>query len=263
MTTRTTSKEPTIELLRGPITYQSAIQNDQNIIHEATYVASNTALDAQLWKARDAIAAITKQHLNLGHADVCVVAPTCRWLRGSFNVCIPIEVQSRSLSRKLMFRCAMPYKLAEADYPGTVDEKVSCEVGTYAWMQEKCNDVRIPFLYGFGFSDHRHVRKLGSPSCASVAGMLTRKIGSSRTTHIAPGIPALRAGSAAFFTASSGLQRLSLVIPASQPPTVCPPRICSLNMSAPTVLAKCFPKPSRSREGTRLGGRIYFEVLLD
>ena len=61
MSTPTTSKEPTIQLLRGPITYQLAIKNDQNIIiHEATYLASNTAHDAQLWKARDTVAAITK-----------------------------------------------------------------------------------------------------------------------------------------------------------------------------------------------------------
>lgn len=146
MTTRATSKEPTIELLRGPITYQSAIANDQIIIHEATYVASNAALDAQLWKARDAIAAITKQHLGLGRDHVCVVAPTCQWLRGSFNVCIPVELQSGSLSRKLMFRCAMPYKLAEAHYPATVDEKVACEVGTYAWMQEEFHHIRPRFL---------------------------------------------------------------------------------------------------------------------
>jgi hypothetical protein len=66
MSAPTTSKKPTIELLCGPITYQSAIKNDQNIIiYEATYVASNMAHDAQLWKARDAIAAITKQHLSV------------------------------------------------------------------------------------------------------------------------------------------------------------------------------------------------------
>jgi hypothetical protein len=55
-------------------------------------------------------------------------------------------------------RCPMPHKLAEARYPGTVDEKLSCEVGTYAWMQETSPDVPIPHLFGFGFSDGRHVR---------------------------------------------------------------------------------------------------------
>lgn len=54
----------------------------------------------------------------------------------------------------------MPHKLAENIYPGTIDEKLSCEVGAYCWMQEKCPDIRIPHLYGFGFSNNRHVRPL-------------------------------------------------------------------------------------------------------
>ncbi|KAH8593060.1 hypothetical protein B0O99DRAFT_715281 [Bisporella sp. PMI_857] len=44
-------------------------------------------------------------------------------------------------------------------YPGTVDEKLSSEAGTYVWMQDRCPDVRIPQLYGFGFSDRRYRQK--------------------------------------------------------------------------------------------------------
>ena len=62
--------------------------------------------------------------------------------------------------KKLIFRYPMPYKLAEAKYPGTVDEKFSSEIGTYVWMLDRCPDVRIPHLYGLGFSDHRHVSHL-------------------------------------------------------------------------------------------------------
>lgn len=64
----------------------------------------------------------------------------------------------RNETRKVIMRCPMPHKLAEARYPGTVDEKLSCEVGTYAWMQENSPNVPIPYLFGFGFSDGRHVR---------------------------------------------------------------------------------------------------------
>ncbi|KAH6703741.1 hypothetical protein EV126DRAFT_416972 [Verticillium dahliae] len=86
---------------------------------------------------------------------VCAVAPTSQWIRGSFNVCIPIEVQSPNACRKLLLRCAMPYKLGGTKNPGSIDEKMSCEVGTYAWIQDRCPDIRIPYLYGFGFFDHR------------------------------------------------------------------------------------------------------------
>ncbi|KKK15094.1 hypothetical protein AOCH_005603 [Aspergillus ochraceoroseus] len=36
--------------------------------------------------------------------------------------------------------------------PGNGDEKVLCEAGTYAWLQDNCPDVPIPHLYGFGLS---------------------------------------------------------------------------------------------------------------
>jgi len=50
-----------------------------------------------------------------------------------------------------MMRFPMPHKLAEARYPGTVDEKLSCEVGTYVWMQENFPDIPIPHLVVFGY----------------------------------------------------------------------------------------------------------------
>ncbi|KAH8593123.1 hypothetical protein B0O99DRAFT_653521 [Bisporella sp. PMI_857] len=100
--------------------------------------------------------ALAKHHLGLGDRDICIVANSRQWMRGSFNVCIPVEVQSPSSCWKLALRCAMPYKLAESENPGSVDEKMGCEVRAYAWMQEKCPDIRIPHLYGFGSSDHRH-----------------------------------------------------------------------------------------------------------
>jgi len=147
----------TVELLSGPISYEAAINNDVNVIHEADYVPLTTALYKQLWQERCTIEDLTKHHLSLINQDVCIVAHPSHWIRGSFNICIPIDVQSPNLCRKLMLRCAMPYKLAEVQNPGSVNEKMEGEVGAYIWMQENCPDICIPYLYGFGFSDHRHV----------------------------------------------------------------------------------------------------------
>ncbi|KAK3685286.1 hypothetical protein B0T22DRAFT_529330 [Podospora appendiculata] len=142
---------------RGPITLESALDKDLNIINETSYFAAAEELYQVLWVSRRTIEALVRHHLALGNGESCkcVVEPRNRWLRGSFNVCVPVEVQSRG-AHKLVFRCAMPHKLAEARYPDTVDEKMSFEVGTYVWMQDWCADVRIPHLYWFGFSDHRH-----------------------------------------------------------------------------------------------------------
>ncbi|KAH8723918.1 hypothetical protein GQ44DRAFT_740665 [Phaeosphaeriaceae sp. PMI808] len=74
-------------------------------------------------------------------------------------------------------RCPIPHKLAEARYPGTVDEKLSCEVGTYAWMQENSPNVPIPHLFGFGFSDGRHyTHAIHRPFYVRFANIVRRRL---------------------------------------------------------------------------------------
>ncbi|OBT65052.1 hypothetical protein VE03_05186 [Pseudogymnoascus sp. 23342-1-I1] len=104
----------TINLDHGkPITYESALNKDANIINQAAYLEAATELYQSLWDQRQTTEALAQ------------------WIRGGFNVCIPIEVQSTRGDKKLIFRCPMPHKLAEAKYPGTVDEKLSSKVGTF------------------------------------------------------------------------------------------------------------------------------------
>ncbi len=148
----------TIELdHRRPITYESALKKDANIISQAAHLAAAKRFSQELWDGRHTIEALVRHHLGLADGDACAVQPRDRWIRGGFNMCVLVEARLGGACRKLMFRCPMPHKLAEARYPGSVDEKLSCEVGTYAWMQNQCPDIRIPRLYGFGFSDQRHV----------------------------------------------------------------------------------------------------------
>ncbi|TVY80836.1 hypothetical protein LSUE1_G004210 [Lachnellula suecica] len=145
----------TLELDNGDhITYELARKKDVNIINETTYPKLRKRLFQELWEQQAMIRALVRHHLSLRDEDVCIIED--QWIRGNFNVCIPVQVRSASFNKKLMFRCPMPHKLAEARYPGTVDEKLSSEVGTYIWMQEHCLDIPIPQLYGFGFSDNRH-----------------------------------------------------------------------------------------------------------
>ncbi|KAK4096106.1 hypothetical protein N658DRAFT_490200 [Parathielavia hyrcaniae] len=136
---------------RGLITCSSALRNNADVIEQATHVAAAEELCRVLWDGRGTIESLVRHHLRLGVGDFCVVAPCDRWTRGGFNVCVPVETRSRrsahSPPTRLMFRCPMPHKLAEARHPGTVDEKLSCEVGTYVWMQDRCSDIRIPHLY--------------------------------------------------------------------------------------------------------------------
>jgi hypothetical protein len=146
----------TLELDNGEhITYESAIKKDKNIINELTYPRARKQLFQKLRDQRATIQDIVRHQLGLRSEDSCILED--QWIRGSFNVCIPVEVRSAGFNQKLMFRCPMPHKLAEATYPGTIDEKLSAEVGAYVWMHEYCPDIPLPQLYGFGFSDNRHV----------------------------------------------------------------------------------------------------------
>ncbi|KAL2023763.1 hypothetical protein VTK56DRAFT_1477 [Thermocarpiscus australiensis] len=108
----------------------------------------------------ESIAAVVRHHLHLRNDDSCVVLPPESWIQGGFNLCVLIDVQSRSSSRSssrcFVFRCPLPHKLAENQYPGTIDEKVACEAAAYAWMQEHCVNIRIPHLYAFGFTGGTH-----------------------------------------------------------------------------------------------------------
>jgi len=82
---------------------------------------------------------------------------------GAASICVFLSRYNREASvRSSSFAALCHISFAEPRYPGTVDEKLSSEVETYVWMQDRCADVRIPHLYGFGFSDHRHV---SSPYC--------------------------------------------------------------------------------------------------
>ncbi|EEP81822.1 predicted protein [Uncinocarpus reesii 1704] len=148
---------PSLLLDRGQvITYESAAKKEANIINQLAYVPAVNSLYERLWNERHDIAELTQLHLGLDKKVICNVLPQETWIRGSFNICVLVEVKEGLICRRVVFRCPMPHKLAEARYPGAVDEKLGCEVGAYVWIQKNCSDIRIPHLYGFGFSDNRH-----------------------------------------------------------------------------------------------------------
>lgn len=150
---------PTIELLgRGHVTIESALEEEINVINWASYGPATDKLYQQIWEQKDEVAALVVHHMGLGRRDKCIVLPPQQWIRGGFNVCVFVDVLLGSGEyRKAVFRCPLPHKLAETKYPGSVDEKLGCEVGAYAWVEDCCPEIRAPHLFGFGFQDGRHV----------------------------------------------------------------------------------------------------------
>ena len=148
-----------LALLDRKITYESATEHECDMIRMSTYVPETQKLYASLFEYKKEIEALTAHHLGLSNTENCVMSHWKEWIRGRFNVCIPVTVKGKEGKprRKVLMRCPMAHMLAESAYPGTVDEKIGCEVATYAWMQDNCPEINIPHLWGFGFSDGRHV----------------------------------------------------------------------------------------------------------
>lgn len=140
-------------LIRGEITYSYAERQDANILHELGYREQKIEFFSYLYRNRVLIKKIVAHHLGLPENN-CILADVEDWIDGSFNVCIRVDVEARL---PVMIRFPLPYKLGESSHAGNVDEKVRCETGTYAWLQENCPDIPIPQLYGYGLSNGRTV----------------------------------------------------------------------------------------------------------
>lgn len=108
--------------------------------------------------------AVVVHHLGLSSIDVCYIAKMEDWLCGSFNVCIPITIEAwesrQQPGRRVILRFPLPYRVGNEFSPGNGDEKIQCEAGAYAWLQQNCRDVPIPQLYGFALSTGETVRPL-------------------------------------------------------------------------------------------------------
>jgi len=146
-------------------TLESVADDESDVLLAIQHQSAAEGFRRQIGSETESIAAVVRHHLHLRHDDSCVVLPPDSWIQGGFNLCALVDVQPRnsSESTRLVFRCPMPHKLAEQQHPGTIDEKVSCEAATYAWMQDYCADIRIPHLYAFGFADGSHVRVSAVP----------------------------------------------------------------------------------------------------
>ncbi|KAJ4266990.1 hypothetical protein NW762_003088 [Fusarium torreyae] len=145
-------------------TLNTAAEAEDNLVLLSTHQDAADKFKVELWHQRQSIAALIKYHLRLPQSAVCTILPRESWLQGGFNICVLVDVTTVDSSKKLIFRCPMPHMFAEHLYPGTIDEKVSCEVATYIWMHENCPDIRIPNLFAFGFADgSRFVHALQTP----------------------------------------------------------------------------------------------------
>ncbi|KAK2837016.1 hypothetical protein FQN49_006491 [Arthroderma sp. PD_2] len=142
-----------LPLLRGTITLESALADDDDILLKLSYPEQRIDFFTYLYSRRHEIENIVAYHLGL-RAVECKVGEVKEWIAGSFNVCLPVYIDKHAAypRRRVMIRFPLPYKIGESRFPGNADEKVRCEAATFIWLQERCpNTVPIPQLWGFGF----------------------------------------------------------------------------------------------------------------
>lgn len=142
----------------GLPTYEAAVKIEGNAIKQISYTHAIDKLREYLWNERETIAALTKHHLGLQDRDVCTISRLAKWTNGSFNICIPVEIKSGSLSKQILFRVPQQHKLGEIEYPGSVEEKLRDEIGAITYLQDECFKDKLTHLYGFGVSGGGHVR---------------------------------------------------------------------------------------------------------
>ncbi|KAJ5080942.1 hypothetical protein N7456_013652 [Penicillium angulare] len=146
-------------LLSHDITYSAALAEDYNVLYELTYPEKRLEFYTRLFRRRKLIKTLVARHLGLNSIDECHVSHTEDWLHGTFNLCIRVDVhgKDKELKQQVMIRFPLPYRVGEGPCPGNSDEKIRCEAGTYAWLQENCPDIPIPRLHGFGLSTGKTV----------------------------------------------------------------------------------------------------------
>ncbi|QKX62018.1 uncharacterized protein TRUGW13939_09174 [Talaromyces rugulosus] len=146
----------TRRLLREEITYSLAKEREVNILHQLGYFDQQCRFFSRLDDRREWIKSVIAHHLGFRSTNICHVAKTEDWFRGSFNVCIPVTIDNwtdrRQPGHRVMLRFPLPYRVGEDFRPGNGDEKIQCEAGAYAWLEQNCPDVPIPRLYGFALS---------------------------------------------------------------------------------------------------------------
>lgn len=143
----------TRHLLREEITYSGARNKEINVLHKLKYYEQQNRFFSAVNDERDWMKAILAHHLGLDSPNACRIADRDEWLHGTFNLCVPVTIENwkrrPQSGQRLILRFPLPYHVGEAFRPGNADEKIRCEAGTYAWLQQNCPDVPIPRLYGF------------------------------------------------------------------------------------------------------------------
>lgn len=144
----------TRKLKRGEVTYSWAAEQEDNILIALDDREKTSYQFDYLWNRSFLVERAAAHHLGISPTE-CKVEEFKNWMSGSYNVCIPILINGY---RKVLMRFPILHRVGESFRPGNSDEKIQCEAGAYAWLNENCPSVPIPKLYGFALAAGETVR---------------------------------------------------------------------------------------------------------
>ncbi|OAA63530.1 hypothetical protein SPI_03693 [Niveomyces insectorum RCEF 264] len=174
--------------------YEAAVESQRDVLTENRNWLGFKAFVQQLGLHGPQLKGLAAFHLGVDPTAI-TVCPLKEWKAGAFNVAVVLSVrdecsninaggdndgdtskvqdsseanESMQTERRIIVRCPIPSSCAEAHYPGTILEKMRCEVASYIWMRRFCPEIRIPQLYGFGLPNGRHVRATFPIFCFSI-----------------------------------------------------------------------------------------------
>ena len=145
-----------LRLLREGLTLEKALASNDDMLLELTYPEKQEDFYSRLLMHKSEIEALVCYHLGMKKTQSCRIGNVEEWMRGNYNVCIPIYVDEwvdRPRKKRVIIRIPFPYKVGESENPGNVEEKLRCEAATFIWIKDNCPTVPIPYLWGFGFPD--------------------------------------------------------------------------------------------------------------
>lgn len=137
----------TRKLRHEEVTYSRVFEEDTNVLIALEDPKKTTKLLANLIRHKPVIGEAVAHHLGI-LPEQCDIADPKDWLLGGFNVCLPVSTPKQ----KVLIRFPVLHRVGDDFRPGNADEKIRCEVGTYAWLAKNCPSVPVPKLYGFGLS---------------------------------------------------------------------------------------------------------------
>ncbi|PGH29554.1 hypothetical protein GX50_07696 [[Emmonsia] crescens] len=133
----------TLSLRGKDVSLEEGLDDNNNILHQLGYAQKHKDFSSQLVSLKTEIEATVTFHLR---ARCCELGDKAKWMFGSYNVCIPVCINSLSDNHPLVRIPLVPFMIGEENNPGNMDKKLRSEAATYIWIHKHCPSVPIPSL---------------------------------------------------------------------------------------------------------------------